>query len=213
VTPETIAQLRELDAARTQGPLEVTPTPYGPSLDGPDGAQIFVESYGITWTPNHADAEFIAAAANHMDALLDAVEERDKVKRAAKTLGEVVHQNCRMILDITGLHDWVDEDGDGDWGAVWENAYELLPRIGAAEAEVSRLRAELAVCERTSQRNANAHMDAERRAREAEAALAEAQARIDLTRAALHQGGQTPSIRARAAMTALAPATQREEGE
>jgi hypothetical protein len=67
--------------------------------------------------------------------------ERDRNKRACETLGHIVEQNGRMILDITGLHDWIDEDGDGDWGAVWDYAYELLPRAEAAEAHIARIRA------------------------------------------------------------------------
>lgn len=78
-----------------------------------------------------------------LTALDEARVECDKARRAAKTLGGIVEQNARMILDITGLHDWIDEDGDGDWGAVWDNAYELLPRIKTTEAQVERLHFDL----------------------------------------------------------------------
>jgi hypothetical protein len=133
LTTETIAHLRELNAARTQGEWE-------------EAVSGWIEpGVASTASMNAADAEFITAAANHMGALLDAAEERDRLIRGSR-----------------------------------------CPQCSASEwNEASRLRAE----------------------------LAEARAVIDLTRAALHQGGQTPSIRARAAMAALAPATQREVSE
>lgn len=82
LTPETIARLRELDAARTQGEWRFSnasdrrgrkgefraPSPHnGFMLVGP-------------WT-NDSDAEFIAAAANAMPGLLDAADERDRLSR------------------------------------------------------------------------------------------------------------------------------------
>jgi hypothetical protein len=153
LTLETIAHLRALDAARTQGAWTV-------DRESPDLPVLAPDTPGFTWDgvfvcttaldsasePNAADAEFIAGAANHMGALLDAAEEWDR---------------------CFGAH---------------ERTKQSLRR---SEAEVSRLRAE----------------------------LAEARAVIERVTAALHQGGQTPNIRARAAMAALAPATQREEGE
>jgi hypothetical protein len=63
--------------------------------------------------------------------------ERDRAKEACKTLGRIIEQQCDDILHITGLHDFIDEDGDGDWAAVWENAYSL-PTV----AEWERLQAE-----------------------------------------------------------------------
>ncbi len=51
--------------------------------------------------------------------------EAERLREACKTLGEIIHQTNRMVLDITGLHHLIGEDGDGDWAAVWENLAEL----------------------------------------------------------------------------------------
>jgi hypothetical protein len=61
--------------------------------------------------------------------------ELEKYKRGARELGRIIDQQCRMVLDATGLHDRVNEDGDGDWGAIWDNLFELLPRAEKAEQQ------------------------------------------------------------------------------
>lgn len=55
-------------------------------------------------------------------------------------------RQCEDILKITGLHEFIAEDGDGDWAAVWENAYDLPTVAAWAEhkAEVARLREKVA---------------------------------------------------------------------
>lgn len=53
------------------------------------------------------------------------LEELERTRRGAKTLGHIVEQQGRMVLDVTGRHDLIAEDGDGDWGAVWDHLYEL----------------------------------------------------------------------------------------
>lgn len=59
-------------------------------------------------------------------ARLEAIaDEVDRLRRGAKTLGHVIEQQGRMVLDVTGLHHFIGEDGDGDWGAVWENLYDI----------------------------------------------------------------------------------------
>lgn len=68
-----------------------------------------------------------------LEAIADEVE---RLQRGAHTLGHTIEQQGRMILDITGLHHFIGADGDGDWGAVWENAYELLPRIELLEKQL-----------------------------------------------------------------------------
>ena len=48
----------------------------------------------------------------------------------------LVHLNG-IALDVTGMHDVIDEDGDGDWGAVWDNVAELgvMAKAAARYAE------------------------------------------------------------------------------
>jgi hypothetical protein len=75
-----------------------------------------------------------------MDEIVSLRAEIERLRRGGAELGKIVKWHCDMVLDATGLHDWIDEDGDGDWGAVWENLAELRPRAEAAEAEVERLR-------------------------------------------------------------------------
>jgi hypothetical protein len=68
-------------------------------------------------------------------------DEVERLRRGGSDLGKIIDRHCQMVLDATGLHDWIDEDGDGDWGAVWENLATLRPRAEAAEAKVARVEA------------------------------------------------------------------------
>jgi hypothetical protein len=90
LTPETIAHLRELDAARTQGEWWAQGAWYHDEMAWPTvgfgttGADVLAHAIR---TP---DAEFIAAAANHMGALLDAAEERSDLNgRVGEVLASV----------------------------------------------------------------------------------------------------------------------------
>lgn len=59
-------------------------------------------------------------------ARLEAIaNEVERLRRGAETLGHIVDNQGRMALDATGLHHLIGEDGDGDWGAVWENLYDI----------------------------------------------------------------------------------------
>jgi hypothetical protein len=153
LTPETIAHLRELDAARTQGTWFAWDRGVGWHLAlDPDGDHLLPE--GMRTDLGHsADAEFIAGAANHMGALLDAAEERDKLQAA-----------------------WDAHDTD----------------CAAMEAEVSRLRAELAGARALIERVTALADEYERRGEYGDASL---------------------TWGARDIRAALAPVTQREEGE
>ena len=73
-----------------------------------------------------------AARPGQMERLEAIAEEVEALRRGAKTLGETIEQQCRMVLDATGLHDFIGEDGDGDWGAVWENLYDMCAKGRAA---------------------------------------------------------------------------------
>ncbi|MGZ6772567.1 MAG: hypothetical protein ACXVGA_08550 [Mycobacteriaceae bacterium] len=67
----------------------------------------------------------LADRPGQMERLEQIAEEVARLQRGAKTLGHVVEQQCRMVLDATGLHHFIGEDGDGDWGAVWDNLYDI----------------------------------------------------------------------------------------
>lgn len=58
----------------------------------------------------------------------EALAEVERLRAAAKTLGDIIVRNNQMALDATGLHHLINEDGDGDWAAVWD-------RIGQLGAE------------------------------------------------------------------------------
>ena len=86
----------------------------------------------------------------------------ESLQKACKTLGEIITRANHMVLDATGAHDLIAEDGDGDWAAVWDRMAELcaeaqhlrglqrddrataiaaIAERDAANAEVERLRA------------------------------------------------------------------------
>ncbi|MFC9966305.1 hypothetical protein ACFVH4_18915 [Nocardia ignorata] len=60
--------------------------------------------------------------------------EQDKARRVAEHLGNLVERQCRDVLDATGMHHVIDEDGDGDWGLVWER----LAEMGAERRKAAR---------------------------------------------------------------------------
>ena len=122
-----IDNLARLAEAATPGPWEATQEglthPDGWEIDAPDGPVVseccgYRGSVGKT-----ADAEFIAAA--NPATILRLIEELRKATRAAQTLGKVIEDQCRDVLNATGLYHLIDEDGDGDWGAVWDNLAEI----------------------------------------------------------------------------------------
>lgn len=76
-----------------------------------------------------------------MSEIDDLRAEAERNKRAAQTLGGIVERQCMDVLDATGLHHFIDEDGDGDWGLVWEHLALLRPRLEAAEARLAAVEA------------------------------------------------------------------------
>lgn len=123
---------------RAKAALEgVTPGPW--ELIG--GGE-YVTGVGVCVAPDDggvtdADARFIAQAHTLMPELVAEVE---KLRGACKTLGGVVEGQCRMALDASGLHHLIDEDGDGDWGLVWERLAELGTDNEQLRAIVERVR-------------------------------------------------------------------------
>lgn len=70
--------------------------------------------------------------------------ERDELaaaKRAAKTLNEVIEKQCRDVLEVTGLHHLINEDGDGAWDAVWMRLFEMRDELASLkESTIGRER-------------------------------------------------------------------------
>lgn len=56
-------------------------------------------------------------------------DELAKAMRGAKTLGEIIEKQCRDVLDVTGLHHLINEDGDGHWDVVWMRLFEMREEL------------------------------------------------------------------------------------
>jgi hypothetical protein len=91
------------------------------------------ESLGAWWEQrdlayhdiNELDAEFIAATSPTV--VLALLDELERTKRGAQTLGRIIERHGRAIVEATGAHDLINEDGDGDWEVVFERLAELRP--------------------------------------------------------------------------------------
>lgn len=46
--------------------------------------------------------------------------EVDRLQRGARTLGDLVHFAHMRVVAATNSQDLLDENGDGDWGAIWD---------------------------------------------------------------------------------------------
>ena len=78
----------------------------------------------------------VQAAAPHLTADLG------KYKRGAKTLGGIIEKQCREVLDVTGLHHLINEDGDGHWDVVWMRLFEMRDELASLkESTIARERA------------------------------------------------------------------------
>ncbi|MGI5223001.1 hypothetical protein [Nocardia sp. CA-290969] len=82
-------------------------------------------------------AELLAARAR----IAELEPERDACRRAAQSWLSVVERQCRDVLDATGMHDIIDESGDGDWALVWERIATMGADLRAAQARVWELEA------------------------------------------------------------------------
>lgn len=68
-------------------------------------------------------------------------DELAKYKRGAKTLGEIIEKQCRDVLDVTGLHHLINEDGDGHWDVVWMRLFEMRDELASLkESTIGRER-------------------------------------------------------------------------
>ena len=73
------------------------------------------------------------------------IEEVKRLRDACKTLGGVIDRQCIDIAKIARSEHLVSDDGDADWGVIWEQAYEIADRAEKAEAEVAKLREKIDV--------------------------------------------------------------------
>ena len=64
------------------------------------------------------------------------IAERDMLKRGGAELGRQIERYLTWVLDATGMHHLIDEDGDGDWELVWERLAEMGRARAASETEV-----------------------------------------------------------------------------
>lgn len=70
-----------------------------------------------------------------MCALLEQVgTERNRLKRGAVHLGESLKFWMDLAVEVTGSQDCVEDDGDGDWGAVAERLAAMKPVTRPEEA-------------------------------------------------------------------------------
>jgi len=149
LTPDERAAIRARTDAATPGPYRVT------EIDGEPHVCVGILAHEIDraltskgLAQAFRDAEFMAAARTDVPRLLDALEAAEdevaRTREAARTLGGIVDQQCRDIAKIARSEHLATEDGDADWGVIWEQAYEIADRAEKAEAERDEARAEVA---------------------------------------------------------------------
>ena len=91
--------------------------------------------HGYGYNPQGAADAIIAAGYSKHG------EELAKYKRGAKTLGEIIEKQCREVLDVTGLHHLINEDGDGAWDVVWMRLHEMRDELASLkESTIARER-------------------------------------------------------------------------
>lgn len=83
--------------------------------------------------PAYATVERIIAArtAEATARAEKAEQERDRLKRGGAELGKSLMVWMELAKDATGSADLVDENGDGDWGAIAERMAEIPARLAA----------------------------------------------------------------------------------
>lgn len=96
---------RDLAATGT-GPWLVCRTQYGPSIeDAKDGGQVFIESYGITYPADPADATKIVRAVNALPAIADLLDAIARLEAAAND--EDGDRMAYAMFDIAAARDAV----------------------------------------------------------------------------------------------------------
>lgn len=61
-------------------------------------------------------------------------ERYERLQRGANELGRRIGRQLQDVLDLTGAHDLIDKDADGDWLGVWERLGELVQKGQQYEA-------------------------------------------------------------------------------
>jgi hypothetical protein len=74
----------------------------------------------------------------HIDAHVQA--ENEALKRGGAELGKVVHRMTEDIVRLTDSRDLIDENGDGDFGAMWDRLHETYAAGKAARAKLDAVR-------------------------------------------------------------------------
>lgn len=60
--------------------------------------------------------------------LAEMAAEADRLERGGAELGRILDRTLSDVLDLSGAHHLIDQDGDGDWGAVWDILGELVAK-------------------------------------------------------------------------------------
>ena len=88
------------------------------------------------------------AAHNHIGERIEELEDAlAKQKYGGRLLGEMFVKQSRDVVAAVGAEDMIDEDGDGDYAAVFELLFELRPARDAAIARAEKVEARVAKVE------------------------------------------------------------------
>jgi hypothetical protein len=97
----------------TSGPETDSQGPAGEISLG-DALRAFANAHTTSW-PLHGTMR------RHAD-------RADALERGGRELGRILDRELTAVLDLSGAHHLIDEDGDGDWGAVWDILGELVEK-------------------------------------------------------------------------------------
>lgn len=66
--------------------------------------------------------------------VLELISSLERSKRGGAELGKMIKRQCDDIVKITDSQHLIEEDGDGDWGLVWERGFDMRERLAALTA-------------------------------------------------------------------------------
>ncbi|MEU2106432.1 hypothetical protein [Nocardia sp. NPDC019255] len=87
-----------------------------------------------------ANAALIVWMRNNLADLFDHI---DTLQRGGEFLAHALKTYNQIALDATGLHDVINENGDGDWQVVWECVSDLGEDLRAARKRIAELEAQV----------------------------------------------------------------------